>query len=199
MIKSENFYIFLADHHFEKEEGRHFKPNDVKKSICGNPNSHSLDFKISRDNVKTRLQLRGMCYRRNIVGVFSAKSRNPKYIILKWIDLQFYFIGIFQNFRADWLQSIKNYDKSIHQINCYSRSFEPIDQKVCITHQNLAPNCLKEDSYRTIDGTCNNQENTFWGAAETPFARLLQPAYDDGKNDLKFFSISSKHLFISCV
>lgn len=33
--------------------------------------------------------------------------------------------------------------------------------------------------YRTFDGTCNNLENPLWGAAATPFTRMLDPVYYD--------------------
>ncbi|XP_058466995.1 chorion peroxidase-like [Malaya genurostris] len=43
-------------------------------------------------------------------------------------------------------------------------------------------NCNPHASYRSIDGTCNNPHpaRSSWGAAETPFHRLLPPAYEDG-------------------
>ncbi len=34
--------------------------------------------------------------------------------------------------------------------------------------------------YRTIDGSCNNLDNPLQGAADVPFVRLLNPAYEDG-------------------
>ena len=34
--------------------------------------------------------------------------------------------------------------------------------------------------YRSFDGTCNNLDHPLWGAAEVPFKRLQQPAYEDG-------------------
>lgn len=33
---------------------------------------------------------------------------------------------------------------------------------------------------RTLDGTCNNLHNPNYGAAETPFRRLIPPRYEDG-------------------
>lgn len=43
--------------------------------------------------------------------------------------------------------------------------------------------CNANDRYRTIDGTCNNLENTKWGSAGSRFRRLLDPTYVD-KNGL---------------
>lgn len=34
--------------------------------------------------------------------------------------------------------------------------------------------------YRRIDGSCNNFFHSIWGAALTPYARLLAPNYADG-------------------
>lgn len=33
--------------------------------------------------------------------------------------------------------------------------------------------------YRRVDGLCNNLENPTWGAAHTPFQRLIGPLYSD--------------------
>ena len=42
------------------------------------------------------------------------------------------------------------------------------------------PVCRPSDKYRTIDGTCNNLNNPMYGAANTPFRRLILPQYEDG-------------------
>lgn len=42
---------------------------------------------------------------------------------------------------------------------------------------------------RSVDGRCNNLKNPTWGATETVFARLLQPAYDDGLGTMRSRSV----------
>ncbi|KAK3609593.1 hypothetical protein CHS0354_038591 [Potamilus streckersoni] len=44
----------------------------------------------------------------------------------------------------------------------------------------IAPNCSQAamSRYRNIDGSCNNLNNGFWGAAFTPFERMLPAMYD---------------------
>ena len=39
--------------------------------------------------------------------------------------------------------------------------------------------------YRTASGVCNNLKNPFFGAARTPFRRLIPPQYEDGFNQLR--------------
>lgn len=41
-------------------------------------------------------------------------------------------------------------------------------------------NCDFNNTFRTIDGSCNNMEHPWWGKSETPYARILKPDYDDG-------------------
>ncbi|CAK1579404.1 unnamed protein product [Parnassius mnemosyne] len=42
------------------------------------------------------------------------------------------------------------------------------------------PITCKKDRYRSFDGTCNNLENPFWGAAKEPYAELVNNSYADG-------------------
>lgn len=41
--------------------------------------------------------------------------------------------------------------------------------------------CDKFSKYRTINGSCNNLANPYWGMAETPLVRFACFAYDDGE------------------
>lgn len=52
----------------------------------------------------------------------------------------------------------------------------------CLEH-GTTPNCSDtcfHNRYRSIDGSCNNRDNPLWGMTDTPFLRLLPPAYEDG-------------------
>lgn len=51
----------------------------------------------------------------------------------------------------------------------------------CQEHQREADcsSCFHQ-KYRSVDGSCNNLDNPLQGAAEIPFLRLLDPAYEDG-------------------
>ena len=42
------------------------------------------------------------------------------------------------------------------------------------------PDCSNQKIYRTADGTCNNRNNPTYGAANTPYERLILPQYEDG-------------------
>lgn len=43
--------------------------------------------------------------------------------------------------------------------------------------------CDPNFPYRTLNGSCNNLQNLWWGKAETPYKRYLEPAYADGINE----------------
>ncbi|XP_078669070.1 peroxidasin-like isoform X2 [Branchiostoma floridae x Branchiostoma belcheri] len=55
----------------------------------------------------------------------------------------------------------------------------------CSTHQqtvNCSDRICFHQRYRSFDGTCNNFQHPMWGAALTPFRRLLKPIYENGFN-----------------
>ncbi len=52
-----------------------------------------------------------------------------------------------------------------------------------------SPYCDETSEYRSEDGSCNNLQFTWWGMADTPFKRLLQPKYNDGLNEPRKMSV----------
>ena len=46
----------------------------------------------------------------------------------------------------------------------------------------LPPSSCPVSRYRTLDGTCNNVDQPRWGAANTPYLRLLPAWYRDGES-----------------
>ncbi|XP_049292121.1 peroxidase-like isoform X1 [Anopheles funestus] len=62
--------------------------------------------------------------------------------------------------------------------------------KLCVVHilqlfltfQQATSQQCPSSPYRTFDGTCNHVVNPSWGAANTPFARIVNPKYADGKS-----------------
>ena len=54
--------------------------------------------------------------------------------------------------------------------------------------------CDHSYPYRTMDGSCNNRKNPWWGKKETPYKRLLQPIYNDAINEPRYKSINGKRL-----
>ncbi|XP_071549774.1 salivary peroxidase/catechol oxidase-like isoform X2 [Panulirus ornatus] len=47
------------------------------------------------------------------------------------------------------------------------------------------PRCSASQTYRTIDGSCNNLQNPKWGESMIPFVRYLAPAYEDGLDAMR--------------
>lgn len=62
-----------------------------------------------------------------------------------------------------------------------------LQESGCVEVTMQAPNCTTPEIklFRTVTGVCNNLENPFFGAAHTPFSRLLQPQYEDGLSQLR--------------
>ena len=53
-------------------------------------------------------------------------------------------------------------------------------RKNCPKENLVSPTCSteKEMKYRTIDGSCNNLKETYYGQAKTPFQRIEKSAYE---------------------
>ena len=56
-------------------------------------------------------------------------------------------------------------------------------QKVKPCEEMETPRCNRRNPFRTLNGECNNLRDPFRGAALTPFSRLLEPDYADGKSE----------------
>jgi hypothetical protein len=54
--------------------------------------------------------------------------------------------------------------------------------------------CNKDSKYSNLDGSCNNLANPYWGKAETPFKRLLNAEYDDGRDSSKVLAADKSAL-----
>ncbi|XP_053668265.1 peroxidase-like [Anopheles marshallii] len=54
--------------------------------------------------------------------------------------------------------------------------------QLCLTLQRAFGQQCANSPYRTFDGTCNNLVTPSWGAANTPFVRIVNPKYGDGKS-----------------
>lgn len=54
--------------------------------------------------------------------------------------------------------------------------------------------CDFSSPFRTVDGSCNNMVNRWWGKSETPYKRYLAPVYADGLNAPRTFSVTGRPL-----
>ncbi|MBN3301551.1 PERT peroxidase, partial [Amia calva] len=61
------------------------------------------------------------------------------------------------------------------------------DLSGCLPHvqPSVCPQGCLVDKYRTINGVCNNRDNSRWGAAHTALARWLPAEYEDSHNQPK--------------
>lgn len=64
-----------------------------------------------------------------------------------------------------------------------------------------AVTCDPNAKYRTYNGSCNNLQNPNWGAAMTPFYRLMNAEFSDSKEQnynyrFKIFSLYLLYLFL---
>jgi hypothetical protein len=54
--------------------------------------------------------------------------------------------------------------------------------------------CDKLYPWRTMDGSCNNPNWPWWGAAKTPYQRMAAPAYNDGVNSPRAYAKDGSYL-----
>lgn len=92
-------------------------------------------------------------------------------------ELTDYNYMILQAFRRK-----NKYDTSYDGIDDYkvSKDYCPIPSHIPKSCQTYA-----KRRYRTLDGTCNNLEYPWYGAANTEYIRHLPPHYQDGISDIK--------------
>ena len=56
------------------------------------------------------------------------------------------------------------------------------------------PECDPNIRYRSLDGSCNNLQNRWWGKSEIPYKRYIAAEYSDGFQQPRMFSKSRRPL-----
>merc|ERR1719341_99847 len=67
-------------------------------------------------------------------------------------------------------------------------------ENACPWRNERKPVCDRNAKYRTADGTCNHPENDLFGAAGTPFNRILKATYHKKGNDPRNTSNNGQEL-----
>merc|ERR1712223_2376735 len=72
----------------------------------------------------------------------------------------------------------------------------PQIRKNCPKEKLVSPTCTSENEvrYRTIDGSCNNLKESYYGQANTPFQRIEKSAYEDNNHLPRTKSIDGSKL-----
>jgi hypothetical protein len=70
-------------------------------------------------------------------------------------------------------------DPAVTNLNDLSKLKAPA--RFCPFKQQQQTKCDPQFPYRSLDGSCNNLNNFWWGRAESPFKRYLDPDYSDRK------------------
>lgn len=76
------------------------------------------------------------------------------------------------------LQCLKEHDIDLESLQ--KSDFRVLQQDWPQCHNRKSRDCSSRYRYRTLDGSCNNLKNPFWGASHQPFRRLLPAEYEDG-------------------
>lgn len=101
------------------------------------------------------------------------------------------------------------FSKKVHDIFTFAKEYKDVENTAVslradtwdlLINSNYCPYktekivCDPASKYRTYDGTCNNLKNPLFGAKNTPYQRLLSPAYDDGINSARSLSVTGRKL-----
>jgi len=104
------------------------------------------------------------------------------------------------------LSSRKNVKKAF-EAEQYATIVLKVTEKIVTTSKDMAPyenykippnycpkkymanGCDQSYPYRSLDGSCNNLNYPWWGAANTPYKRLLRAEYDDGVSAMRQNSV----------
>lgn len=105
------------------------------------------------------------------------------------------------------MRKTNEFAKQLHDIFSFANSYsdnETVSKRDTLVgytinstycpYQNQNIVCNKSSKYRTYDGTCNNMRTPLVGALNTPYLRLLPPAYDDGFNSPRTLAQSGRKL-----
>ena len=71
-------------------------------------------------------------------------------------------------------------DRGIDLESLQKADFRVLQQDWPQCQNRKSRDCSSRYRYRTLDGSCNNIKNPFWGASHQPFRRLLPAEYEDG-------------------
>ncbi|CAF0706986.1 unnamed protein product [Brachionus calyciflorus] len=117
-----------------------------------------------------------------------------KFLVKEIYFPRFYIIGDPLSFGRS-KRSIDIHKKSIIQLEVVKKLSQKygtrklngkVPKKFCPFEQVF---CRSNAIYRSIDGSCNNLEHTWYGMTNSPYKRLLPPEYDDGLDAPKTKSV----------
>ena len=94
---------------------------------------------------------------------------------------------------AYYINELATYAFDIVQNSTSARSTDSlvIDSQYCPF---VSLTCDSTYKYRLINGSCNNLKNPLYGSSNTPYKRVLDPAYGDGFNSARTKAVSGNTL-----
>ncbi|XP_054162222.1 peroxidasin-like [Oppia nitens] len=81
------------------------------------------------------------------------------------------------------VKSLNTSNDLLNKLNVEKLVAIKYDHNICYESGHIKCNLISK--YRTLDGTCNNAKNPFWGKSSACFSRILGPAYGDGIKSLR--------------